>query len=104
MRDILIALYLIKYIYKNHDTIFYSDSAKEALSKTNIAELLVKQLRRAEKHERLELIIEVLQALVQNGKALFIWHNGIPIKVILCFHWNFNTEYRDANPSAPKYG
>ncbi|XP_019357842.1 PREDICTED: rap1 GTPase-GDP dissociation stimulator 1-like [Gavialis gangeticus] len=42
------------------------DSAKEALSKTNVAELLVKQLRRAEKHERLELIIEVLQALVQN--------------------------------------
>uniref|UniRef100_A0A803JXM0 Rap1 GTPase-GDP dissociation stimulator 1 n=1 Tax=Xenopus tropicalis TaxID=8364 RepID=A0A803JXM0_XENTR len=42
------------------------DSAKEALSKTSIARQLVKQLKRAENHERVEIIIEVLQALAEN--------------------------------------
>uniref|UniRef100_A0A669QNJ6 Rap1 GTPase-GDP dissociation stimulator 1 n=1 Tax=Phasianus colchicus TaxID=9054 RepID=A0A669QNJ6_PHACC len=42
------------------------DNPKEALSKTKIAEQLVKQLRRAENHERLEIIFEVLQALAEN--------------------------------------
>lgn len=43
--------------------------AKEALSKTKIAEQLVKQLRRAESHPRLEMVLEILQALAENGKA-----------------------------------
>ncbi|NXK35146.1 GDS1 protein, partial [Piprites chloris] len=42
------------------------DTAKEALSKTNVAEQLVKQLRRAVNHERLEIVFEVLQALAEN--------------------------------------
>ncbi|NXH84096.1 GDS1 protein, partial [Edolisoma coerulescens] len=42
------------------------DSAKEALSMTKVAEQLVKQLRRAESHERSEIIFEVLQALAEN--------------------------------------
>ncbi|NXK27378.1 GDS1 protein, partial [Arenaria interpres] len=42
------------------------DIAKEALSKTKVAEQLVKQLRRAENHERLEIVFEVLQALAEN--------------------------------------
>ncbi|KAF4788734.1 Rap1 GTPase-GDP dissociation stimulator 1 [Turdus rufiventris] len=42
------------------------DSAKEALSTTKVAEELVKQLRRAESHERLEIVFEVLQALADN--------------------------------------
>ncbi|KFM07209.1 Rap1 GTPase-GDP dissociation stimulator 1, partial [Aptenodytes forsteri] len=42
------------------------DTAKEALSKTKVAEQLVKQLRRAESHERLEIVFEVLQALAEN--------------------------------------
>ncbi|NWH78156.1 GDS1 protein, partial [Piaya cayana] len=42
------------------------DIAKEALSKTKVAEQLVKQLRRAENHERLEIVFEVLQALSEN--------------------------------------
>ncbi|KAJ7405392.1 Rap1 GTPase-GDP dissociation stimulator 1 [Pitangus sulphuratus] len=42
------------------------DSAKEALSKTNVAEQLVKHLRRAVNHERLEIVFEVLQALAEN--------------------------------------
>ncbi|KFQ91388.1 Rap1 GTPase-GDP dissociation stimulator 1, partial [Nipponia nippon] len=42
------------------------DTAKEALSKTKVAEQLVKQLRRAENHERLEIVFEVLQALAEN--------------------------------------
>ncbi|NXY62048.1 GDS1 protein, partial [Callaeas wilsoni] len=42
------------------------DSAKEALSMTEVAEQLVKQLRRAESHERLEIVFEVLQALAEN--------------------------------------
>uniref|UniRef100_A0A8C6J9J1 Uncharacterized protein n=1 Tax=Melopsittacus undulatus TaxID=13146 RepID=A0A8C6J9J1_MELUD len=45
--------------YDNH-------TAKEALSKTKVAEQLVKQLRRAENHERLEILFEVLQALAEN--------------------------------------
>ncbi|NWX01823.1 GDS1 protein, partial [Caloenas nicobarica] len=42
------------------------DTAKEALSKTKVAEQLVKQLRRADNHERLEMVFEVLQALAEN--------------------------------------
>ncbi|NXO16227.1 GDS1 protein, partial [Oriolus oriolus] len=42
------------------------ESAKEALSMTKVAEQLVKQLRRAESHERLEIVFEVLQALAEN--------------------------------------
>ncbi|NXB79883.1 GDS1 protein, partial [Donacobius atricapilla] len=42
------------------------DSAKEALSMTKVADQLVKQLRRAESHERLEIVFEVLQALAEN--------------------------------------
>ncbi|NXA85407.1 GDS1 protein, partial [Melanocharis versteri] len=42
------------------------DSAKEALSMTKVAEQLVKQLRRADSHERLEIVFEVLQALAEN--------------------------------------
>ncbi|KFW11412.1 Rap1 GTPase-GDP dissociation stimulator 1, partial [Eurypyga helias] len=42
------------------------DTAREALSKTKVAEQLVKQLRRAENHERLEIVFEVLQALAEN--------------------------------------
>ncbi|NWH90196.1 GDS1 protein, partial [Aegithalos caudatus] len=42
------------------------DSAKEALSMTKVAEQLVKQLRRAESHERFEIVFEVLQALAEN--------------------------------------
>uniref|UniRef100_A0A674IFG0 Rap1 GTPase-GDP dissociation stimulator 1 n=1 Tax=Terrapene triunguis TaxID=2587831 RepID=A0A674IFG0_9SAUR len=40
--------------------------SKEALSKTKVAEHLVKQLRRAENHQRIETIIEVLQMLAEN--------------------------------------
>ncbi|KFQ85451.1 Rap1 GTPase-GDP dissociation stimulator 1, partial [Phoenicopterus ruber ruber] len=42
------------------------DTAREALSKTKVAEQLVKQLRRAENHERLEIVFEILQALAEN--------------------------------------
>ncbi|NWI39527.1 GDS1 protein, partial [Picathartes gymnocephalus] len=42
------------------------DSAKEALSMTKVAEQLVKQLRRTESHERLEIVFEVLQTLAEN--------------------------------------
>ncbi|XP_054238325.1 rap1 GTPase-GDP dissociation stimulator 1-like [Indicator indicator] len=42
------------------------DTAKEALSKTKVAEQLVKQLRRAESHEKLEIVFEILQALAEN--------------------------------------
>ncbi|KAM8924574.1 rap1 GTPase-GDP dissociation stimulator 1-like [Pelodytes ibericus] len=42
------------------------ESAKEALSKTMVVEQLVKQLKRAENHERVEIIIEVLQILADN--------------------------------------
>nr|XP_006129978.1 rap1 GTPase-GDP dissociation stimulator 1-like [Pelodiscus sinensis] len=42
------------------------DIAKEALSKTKVAEHLVKQLRSAENHQRLEIIIEVLQMLAEH--------------------------------------
>ncbi|KAM4704456.1 rap1 GTPase-GDP dissociation stimulator 1-like isoform 3-T3 [Rhinophrynus dorsalis] len=42
------------------------ETAKEALSKTMISKQLVKQLKRAENHERVEIIIEVLQMLAEN--------------------------------------
>jgi len=54
-----------------HNPITYTDTAKEALSKTKVAEQMVKQLRRAENHEKLEIVFEVLQALAENGKAPF---------------------------------
>lgn len=44
-----------------------SESAKEALSKTMVVKQLVKQLKRAENHERVEIIIEVLQMLAEHG-------------------------------------
>uniref|UniRef100_A0A8C3FNF5 Rap1 GTPase-GDP dissociation stimulator 1 n=1 Tax=Chrysemys picta bellii TaxID=8478 RepID=A0A8C3FNF5_CHRPI len=44
--------------------------AKEALSKTKVAEHLVKQLRRAENHQRIETIIEVLQMLAENDESM----------------------------------
>uniref|UniRef100_A0A8C8RSL7 Uncharacterized protein n=1 Tax=Pelusios castaneus TaxID=367368 RepID=A0A8C8RSL7_9SAUR len=47
--------------------------SKEALSKTKVAEHLVKQLRRAEDHQRLEIIIEVLQTLAENGKVVLFY-------------------------------
>uniref|UniRef100_A0A8C0J1V6 Uncharacterized protein n=1 Tax=Chelonoidis abingdonii TaxID=106734 RepID=A0A8C0J1V6_CHEAB len=46
--------------------------SKEALSKTKVAEHLVKQLRRTENHQRIETIIEVLQLLAENGKGSLI--------------------------------
>ncbi|XP_043835994.1 rap1 GTPase-GDP dissociation stimulator 1-like isoform X2 [Dromiciops gliroides] len=42
------------------------DTAKEALSKTKAAEELVRQLRRAENQERLEIVTEILQLLAEN--------------------------------------
>nr|XP_020833018.1 rap1 GTPase-GDP dissociation stimulator 1-like isoform X2 [Phascolarctos cinereus] len=42
------------------------DTAKEALSKTSVAEEMVRQLRRAENQERLEIIIDILQLLAEN--------------------------------------
>ncbi|KAJ1143822.1 hypothetical protein NDU88_010124, partial [Pleurodeles waltl] len=42
------------------------ETAKEALSRTKVCEQLVKQLKRAGSHERLETIIEVLQMLAEN--------------------------------------
>ncbi|XP_053165687.1 rap1 GTPase-GDP dissociation stimulator 1-like isoform X9 [Hemicordylus capensis] len=42
------------------------DTAKDALSKTRIAEHLVHQLRKANHHEKVEIILEVLQTLAEN--------------------------------------
>ncbi|XP_048362722.1 rap1 GTPase-GDP dissociation stimulator 1-like isoform X2 [Sphaerodactylus townsendi] len=42
------------------------DSAKEALSKTKVAEQLVHQLRQVNHHEKVEIILEVLQTLAEN--------------------------------------
>nr|XP_008114012.1 PREDICTED: rap1 GTPase-GDP dissociation stimulator 1 isoform X2 [Anolis carolinensis] len=42
------------------------DAAKEALSKTRIAEHLVHQLHRTNYHEKVEIILEVLQTLAEN--------------------------------------
>ncbi|NXR69833.1 GDS1 protein, partial [Rhadina sibilatrix] len=50
------------------------DSAKEALSMTKVAEQLVKQLRRAQSHERLEIVFEVLQALAE--------HNALKVQLV----------------------
>ncbi|NWT06880.1 GDS1 protein, partial [Mionectes macconnelli] len=54
------------------------DTAKEALSKTNVAEQLMKHLRGAVNHERLEIVFEILQALAENGKAPFGSVGGVP--------------------------
>ncbi|NWW10577.1 GDS1 protein, partial [Oreocharis arfaki] len=55
------------------------DSAKEALSMTKVAEQLVKQLRRAESHERLEIVFEVLQALAENDALkVQLMEAGVP--------------------------
>ncbi|NXH56409.1 GDS1 protein, partial [Rhabdornis inornatus] len=55
------------------------DSAKEALSMTKVAEQLVKQLRRAESHERLEIVFEVLQALAENDALkVQLVDSGVP--------------------------
>ncbi|XP_042316644.1 rap1 GTPase-GDP dissociation stimulator 1-like isoform X2 [Sceloporus undulatus] len=42
------------------------DAAKEALSKTKVAEHLVHQLQVANHHEKVEIILEVLQTLAEN--------------------------------------
>ncbi|XP_077206936.1 rap1 GTPase-GDP dissociation stimulator 1-like isoform X4 [Paroedura picta] len=42
------------------------DTAKEALSKTKVAEQLVHQLRQVNHHEKVEIILEVLQTLAEN--------------------------------------
>ncbi|XP_064419136.1 rap1 GTPase-GDP dissociation stimulator 1-A [Latimeria chalumnae] len=42
------------------------ESAKEALARTNVAGELVKQLRMVKRHEKEELILEVLQMLAEN--------------------------------------
>ncbi|XP_034994309.1 rap1 GTPase-GDP dissociation stimulator 1-like [Zootoca vivipara] len=42
------------------------DTAKQALSKTRVAENLVRQLRAANHHEKVEIILEVLQTLAEN--------------------------------------
>uniref|UniRef100_A0ACB8F975 Uncharacterized protein n=1 Tax=Sphaerodactylus townsendi TaxID=933632 RepID=A0ACB8F975_9SAUR len=44
------------------------DSAKEALSKTKVAEQLVHQLRQVNHHEKVEIILEVLQTLAENDQ------------------------------------
>uniref|UniRef100_A0A8C3T129 GDS1 protein n=1 Tax=Chelydra serpentina TaxID=8475 RepID=A0A8C3T129_CHESE len=51
---------------QNHAIIIHTEIGKEALSKTKVAEHLVKQLRRTENHQRIETIIEVLQMLAEN--------------------------------------
>uniref|UniRef100_H3AK87 Si:dkey-191g9.5 n=1 Tax=Latimeria chalumnae TaxID=7897 RepID=H3AK87_LATCH len=45
---------------------FENKSAKEALARTNVAGELVKQLRMVKRHEKEELILEVLQMLAEN--------------------------------------
>uniref|UniRef100_A0A8C0QM36 Uncharacterized protein n=1 Tax=Chelonoidis abingdonii TaxID=106734 RepID=A0A8C0QM36_CHEAB len=57
---------------QNNAIIIHTEIAKEALSKTKVAEHLVKQLRRTENHQRIETIIEVLQLLAENGKGSLI--------------------------------
>ncbi|KAL8186833.1 UNVERIFIED_CONTAM: hypothetical protein K2H54_014018, partial [Gekko kuhli] len=42
------------------------DTAKAALSKTKVAEQLVLQLRQVNHHEKVEIILEVLQTLAEN--------------------------------------
>ncbi|XP_044153537.1 rap1 GTPase-GDP dissociation stimulator 1-like isoform X3 [Bufo gargarizans] len=59
------------------------DSAKEALSKTMVVEQLVKQLKRAENHERVEIIIEVLQMLAEN-EPLKIQLVDVSVQETLC--------------------
>ncbi|XP_053165685.1 rap1 GTPase-GDP dissociation stimulator 1-like isoform X7 [Hemicordylus capensis] len=46
------------------------DTAKDALSKTRIAEHLVHQLRKANHHEKVEIILEVLQTLAENDESM----------------------------------
>ncbi|KAM3913566.1 rap1 GTPase-GDP dissociation stimulator 1-A-like [Leptodactylus fuscus] len=75
--DVITALVRILTDYPDNDTLVRVgllalsnladlESAKEALSKTMVVEQLVKQLKRAENHERVEIIIEVLQMLAEN--------------------------------------
>uniref|UniRef100_A0A8C5PYH7 Rap1 GTPase-GDP dissociation stimulator 1 n=1 Tax=Leptobrachium leishanense TaxID=445787 RepID=A0A8C5PYH7_9ANUR len=59
------------------------ESAKEALSKTLVAEQLVRQLKRAENHERVEIIIEILQMLAEN-EALKLQLVNSSVQEILC--------------------
>ncbi|XP_077206937.1 rap1 GTPase-GDP dissociation stimulator 1-A-like isoform X5 [Paroedura picta] len=46
------------------------DTAKEALSKTKVAEQLVHQLRQVNHHEKVEIILEVLQTLAENDESM----------------------------------
>ncbi|XP_073542079.1 rap1 GTPase-GDP dissociation stimulator 1-A-like isoform X5 [Phyllobates terribilis] len=75
--DVIPSLVRILTDYPDNDTLVRVDllalsnladleSAKEALSKTMVVEQLVKQLKRGENHERVEMIIEVLQMLAEN--------------------------------------
>lgn len=73
----------------NSDILICTDTAKEALSKTKVAEQLVKQLRRAESHERLEIIFEVLQTLAENGKASIGLAGGEKMILELSFRSEF---------------
>ncbi|CAH2321357.1 rap1 GTPase-GDP dissociation stimulator 1-like [Pelobates cultripes] len=59
------------------------ESAKEALSKTTVVGQLVKQLKKAESHERVEIIIEVLQMLAEND-ALKLQLVDSCVQEILC--------------------
>jgi len=49
----------------------------------------VKQLRRAESHERLEIIFEVLQTLAENGKASIGLAGGEEVILELSFRSEF---------------
>ncbi|XP_044153536.1 rap1 GTPase-GDP dissociation stimulator 1-like isoform X2 [Bufo gargarizans] len=62
---------------------YENNSAKEALSKTMVVEQLVKQLKRAENHERVEIIIEVLQMLAEN-EPLKIQLVDVSVQETLC--------------------
>ncbi|XP_075697854.1 rap1 GTPase-GDP dissociation stimulator 1-B-like isoform X2 [Rhinoderma darwinii] len=75
--DVITSLVKILTDYPDNDTLVHVgllalsnladlESAKEALSKTVVVEQLVKQLKRAENHERVEIIIEILQMLAEN--------------------------------------
>lgn len=64
----MVYIFSIKQFTKS--VMFYSDTAKEALSQIRFAEHLVHQLRRANHHEKVEIILEVLQTLAENGKNL----------------------------------
>ncbi|XP_040293189.1 rap1 GTPase-GDP dissociation stimulator 1-like isoform X2 [Bufo bufo] len=92
--DVITSLVGILTDYPDNDTLVHVgllalsnladlDSAKEALSKTMVVEQLVKQLKRAENHERVEIIIEVLQMLAEN-EPLKIQLVDVSVQETLC--------------------